>query len=485
MKKRYTTCMATILCCILYSSLLGNNATISNPQYNKQTRTLTFDIGWNNGFRVSTEWFDYIHLVIKVKNSNENTWNPAPAFTATAISLQTPNSSNGGYTGVWHSPGFTSGTDGGRMIIQFTSGTFINPSFKIMAIEMVYADHEDLGYTYNFGDGITRNRLHDGSDEGLPFSWAPPYPDIEVGDQAGELGSTFNIPLPFAMSNIHKSMMKYEITQGMYVDFLNCLTRPQQDTRTETDLSIGVSEVTEIYVMSARTFPSLDNGIRCASTIPSSGRITFFCDGNNNGIGNETDDGLDRACNYLGSEDTKAILDWLHLMPMLQVEYELWSRGGGQVVPGEYAWGSTAYHVIDVNGWNQEGTSSEVHNDLGTPGAHVSTNFSAKRVGAFAGATTTREQSGASFYGIMDLSGSLSESIYSLLTTNGASLPNPQDLGDGIIGIHGNHNQSSWNNTILMATGKMLSYGSGNPISLLNNVIETERSSSQGARGVR
>ncbi len=477
--------MATLLCCLLYSFTYGNNATISNPQYNNQTRTLAFDIGWNNGFRVNADWSDYIHLVIKVKNSNETSWNPAPAFSASAINLQTPSSSAGGFTSVLHSAGFSSGTDGGRMIIQFTAGTFINPSFKIMAIEMIYADHENLGYTYHFGDGSTRNRLHDGSDENLPFVWAPPYPDIIVGNQSGQLAANFNSPLPFAMSNIHKSMMKYEITQGMYMDFLNCLSRPQQDTRTETDLSIGISEVTNVFVMSNNSYPDQDNGVRCAETIPAAGRITFFCDGNNNGIGNEADDGLDRACNFIGAEDAKAILDWLHLMPMSKIEYELWARGGGNVVPGEYAWGSTSYHVIDPQGWNNEGTSQAYHNDIGTTGAHVSTNFSAKRVGAFAGATTTREQSGASFFGIMDLSGSLLETVYNPLSSNGNAQPDPQELGDGIIGIHGSHNQPSWDNNVLILAGKMSSFGSSDPISLLNNVIETSRSVSQGARGVR
>ena len=143
--------MATLLLCCLYSTpTQANNATITNLTYDTQTRTLTFDTGWNNGFRVSTEWFDYLHLVIKVKNSNENTWSPAPAFTVSSPTLQTPPNSPGGFTAIWHSQGFAAGTDGGRVTIQFTAGTLINPSFKVMAIEMIYADHRDLGYTYYF-----------------------------------------------------------------------------------------------------------------------------------------------------------------------------------------------------------------------------------------------------------------------------------------------------------------------------------------------
>ncbi|MCB9178869.1 MAG: hypothetical protein H6590_05555 [Flavobacteriales bacterium] len=60
---------------------------------------------------------------------------------------------------------------------------------------------------------------------------------------------------------------KYEISQQQYVDFLNTLTRPQQNARTATDLSDGITSVTNVYVMSNGIGVFNRNGIRCDAII--------------------------------------------------------------------------------------------------------------------------------------------------------------------------------------------------------------------------
>ena len=85
--------------------------------------------------------------------------------------------------------------------------------------------------------------------------------------------------------------MKYEISQEQYVDFLNTLTRIQQNTRTQTDIS--ETSITYIYVMCYQAIMNDRNSIRCDETLPASEPITFYCDYYGDGIGNEENDGFD------------------------------------------------------------------------------------------------------------------------------------------------------------------------------------------------
>jgi formylglycine-generating enzyme required for sulfatase activity len=252
--------------------------------------------------------------------------------------------------------------------------------------------------------------------------------------------------------------MKYEITQGQYVDFLNHLDRDSQDFLTRTNLASGVTSVTNNYVMvvsGGASSPTYRNGIYCPSSISATDPITFSCNLNQSNAENQNDDGHNIACNYLEWNDIAAYLDWAALRPMTELEYEKACRGPQSAVPGEYAWGSTS--SIRPSGINNGGTPGETVNGYPT-GQHA--NVSCKqsgsipmpvyggnplRVGAFATSSTTRSQSGATYWGIMEMSGNVQEWIVTAGDSNGRTFTGLH--GDGYLktsSYPGESNVSNW-----------------------------------------
>jgi len=185
---------------------------------------------------------------------------------------------------------------------SFKSGSTTDP-YEITSENTIIVGDNDLNYLTNSKD-----------------SW----PDGNSGDRNGP------IPEAFPKGFDAFFMMKYEITQEQYVDFLNMLTRTQQNSHTQTDISGTSPQYYRPYVMSKTKSPAFRNGIRVLDVFPSSGSLNFYCDLNNNNIPNENDDGLTIACNYLSWADDAAFSDWAGLRPMTEMEYEKAARGAGQ-----------------------------------------------------------------------------------------------------------------------------------------------------------
>lgn len=188
-------------------------------------------------------------------------------------------------------------------------------------------------------------------------------------------------------------MMKYELTQQQWVDFLNTLHRFQQDSRTATNLSIGQTSVSNRYVMSNSSARSFRNGIRCDASVDSYYEIDFYCDYNGNGVGGEASDGQWIACNYLDEQDVWAFLDWAGFRWMFDMEIEKAGRGDVFPTPDEYAWGTT--NITGASGIINEGQINEAPSNAGANANYnnlLPSNLRGPmRVGCFAGASTTRE----------------------------------------------------------------------------------------------
>ena len=218
--------------------------------------------------------------------------------------------------------------------------------------------------------------------------------------------------------------MKYEISQGQYRDFLNTLTYFQQATRTQ-----------ELPTSTAGTGAlSFSNTNRNGIDIQSPGNATtvapavYGCNLDNDATYNEATDGEWIACNFLSWMDGCAYMDWAGLRPMTEMEFEKACRGNQAVVPNEFAWGNTTR--TGATGISSSGTSAEVFSNAGA-NCVFGNNANVQgplRVGAFAGAATTRTQAGASYYGIMEMSGNVFEATVSIGSVAGGSF----------LGIHGN-----------------------------------------------
>ncbi len=228
--------------------------------------------------------------------------------------------------------------------------------------------------------------------------------------------------------------MKYETTQEQYVDFLNTLNQAQQRKRIKSDLIFNF-DTTKQYVMTGSSNPLLNNGIRGPVPFgPEDAPLTFYCDLNYNNIPNENGDGQNIASNLNSFLDQLAYADWAALRPMTELEYEKVCRGPVVPIPNEAAWGNADYSQY-ANGVTNLGKNNE------TP-LNGNWNFfnDLMRVGSFANSNSTRFSSGASFYGIMNLSDNASEFVISVGDAVGRGFQ--KTCGDGSIGLE--YNVVSW-----------------------------------------
>ncbi len=245
--------------------------------------------------------------------------------------------------------------------------------------------------------------------------------------------------------------LKYEISQQQYVDFLNTLSRRQQDARTATNLAQGVSSVTNRYVMSNSTSLQNRNGIRCNASISANNPIAFYCDFDGDGIAEEPEDGRGIACNFLSWADLAAYLDWAGLRPLSELEYEKAGRGERTAVPNSYSWGNAT--LTAATGIASAGSTAEVAANSGSNavfGSQAGVD-GPLRTGSFATATTGKTQSGAGEYGLTELSGNVWERLITVGNATGRAFNGGH--GNGAISLAGDADVSNWPDASATGTG--------------------------------
>lgn len=227
--------------------------------------------------------------------------------------------------------------------------------------------------------------------------------------------------------------MKYEVSQEQYVTFLNKLTAAQQRARTVGATALSAMEEGDYLFGSRRNAANAWNGIKLAKKGKDDVPYVFANDLDPSNAGYSQDgDGQTVACNYLNAGDMLAYADWCGLRPMTELEYEKMARRPYPAgsLRGEYVW-NTAEDFTAASGVSNRGHKNEIPSNG---------NINAKgrlsgpvRCGAFA-KSGSQVQSGASFWGVMDLGGNLSE-IYYNANSNGRLYRGYADAdhGDGHI----------------------------------------------------
>lgn len=234
-------------------------------------------------------------------------------------------------------------------------------------------------------------------------------------------------------------IMKYEVSQEQYVNFLNMLTYKQQKNRIGNNLDVLTKGQ---YVFGDPNVPSARNGIVLFEKEVN--RPAVFANNLNPAMPCfAPDDGQTLACNYMTPDDMLAYLDWAGLRPLSELEYEKAARAPQRYTPGEYAWNTTAWNPLPgIAAVANQGQETEMATDIDhnvNAGGHLS---GPVRCGAFARplpASTNQEQAGASYYGVMELSGNLSEMYYSI--RGGSEFVGLEETnlshGDGVINFDG------------------------------------------------
>jgi formylglycine-generating enzyme required for sulfatase activity len=319
-------------------------------------------------------------------------------------------------------------------------------SFEIrgFALEMVYirAGNFFAGDTYNRVLGTPNSYT-----SGYPFYPSPAtvksilfinggttmgYYDYEVNDPT----TTFEGKLDSFPSGYDSYwIMKYELSQGGYRDFLNTLTYDQQSNHfanaTPPNDFVGQNITNEL-----NTRQYIEIAISGNETTKTPAVVGCDADGDN--LFNEANDGEWVVCSRLTWPNIAAYLDWAGLRPPSELEYEKACRGKDSTTIGEYAWGTNAIYNTHYN-FSNAFTSSEIVNNpssgiLGRGNAfyfNTDTNKIFARSGLFATSASTRISSGAGYWGCMELTGSAIELC--VTTSNAAGRAFQGHLGDGML----------------------------------------------------
>lgn len=207
------------------------------------------------------------------------------------------------------------------------------------------------------------------------------------GDQGGP------IPDPWPKGTRAFYVMKHELSQGFYAEFLNALPPAWRDRRAPLGLEGEDTGTCSI----ARTA----DGFVASAPL--------------------------RPCNFVTWDDTCALYDWLALRPMTEFEFEKAARGPRRPVPLDYPWGSA-----ELDSLERRVTPSR---DLTRAGVEDEAQLY----------DSSKANLGASFYWVMDLSGSLWERVVSAGHPAGRSFRGTH--GDGVLGPEGNATNDDWPRT--------------------------------------
>ena len=301
---------------------------------------------------------------------------------------------------------------------------------QVFAIEMVYVPG---GVDFNVGGGggtsaFTSTTINTALANTVPAGSG------SLGGQAGGYPTGQNAPnanWPNGYTAFY--CMKYEMSQGQYRDFLNTLTYAQQVNRTAT----MPNSVAGTGAFSSNNDYGNGIAIQAPGNPTSLAPALYGCNLNGNTVFNEATDGEWIACNFLTWMDGCAYVDWAGLRPMTELECEKACRGNLGAVNGELAWGTlsiTGVSAITNRGANNEFATNTV--------ANASLTLAPMRVGSFAKAGTGRVQSGATYYGIMEMSGNLWERAVTIDNATGRNYTGVH--GDGALSTNGHANGTAW-----------------------------------------
>lgn len=438
--KRIVIAFSYLLLC-LGGAVFANDLRVTSIVVNQTAGTVTFDLSWKNSWRVTTQpanW-DAAWVFVKFRQCgvDPNTpWDHGTlSFAGSTIPAALESVDGNTNTGVFYADNL------GAMLRRSSTGVFpaagnhnitlrvtnlpaagTEIDVKVFGIEMVYIPQGNYFFGDNTGDcsrgnAITRQITSEAPTN--PIGFTCNYPALGTGTNNVIAAASF----PKGYSAFY--IMKYEITQGQYRDFLNTLAANQQTSRYPGDCPAGCA------AWQLCRYAMDDNGVA-----PNTYTTTR----------------PDRAMTFISWADITAYLDWAALRPYSEMEFEKACRGPMAPIAYEYAWGSTNLVEGDIFSGAEDGTESflniPVPNCNWIDDAFIGGdgNNGPCRVGIFALPTSTgREQSGATYYGVMEMTGNVWEFVVPLSLNNcGATINFQRTLGDGYLTAAGDHNTANW-----------------------------------------
>lgn len=435
MKTKITLLLASMLCFLSYA----NNITVSNITLENLNAPnwvqVEFDLSWENSWRLSagpSNW-DAAWVIIKYR-VNSGSWQHAQLSQTDFVAApgSTINITSDGIGAFVYRDSDGSGElnlQNMRLRWDYSDiGTNDIIDVQVFALEMVYVPQGSFSVG---SSGTEAGKFYSG------FPFIPYRIDSEnaitvatgvgnlyystavggsrPGDQLGPIPATF----PKGFNAFY--CMKYEMTQGQYVGFFNTLS-PSQKTANDITGPDGKNQDTEL---NRNSISWLEGSASASTTSP------------------------DLPLNYVNNTILYAYLDWAGLRPITELEYEKACRGPIAPKANEFAWGSaniaaTTYTYSNLSQPNELVTNPEVGTGNVIYGPTNGTPSGPKRVGILAASAINkaREETGGSYYGIMELTGNLYERCITVGNPEGRAFTAAH--GNGVLTNGGTANVSSW-----------------------------------------
>lgn len=410
---------------IFANNILVQNVTTTGNNAANKTIQVQFDLSWDNSWRDAINW-DAAWVFIKFKNAS-GVWQHAQLNTTgfangtgTANTMQVTSDKVGCW--VYRSAQGSGTFNNTSMQLQWNYGlsgltSVTGLEVRVFAVEMVYVPQGDFNCAgtpnnnCSFSYSSSNNQKYNGQfyapGQNFPVVNSKLSPSLyyaelnnvqtvqsstivrikgDTGIDTDNNGTIDNTSYPTGYRAFY--CYKYEMTEQQYADFLNTLTSTQRTT-----LGVAGSGIT------------LNNGQYFSST-------------------------PNKACNNATAARLFAYADWSGVRPMSFLEYNKASYG-----PIRPVWNSNGYVAWGSAQWC----------GCGDPWDILCFSPVATNVGYNENSTSTRIKSGASYYGILELTGSATEPLVKLNYTTFTTIN-----GNGVLSSSGTTDIANWNTTGMM-----------------------------------
>ncbi|HRN80290.1 MAG TPA: hypothetical protein PKY29_00310 [Ferruginibacter sp.] len=398
----------------------ANNITVTNTSLNGQNTTsdftlVNFDVAWENSWRTNTNESNYdgAWIFVKYRKNGTSDWRHCTISStgntaASGAVFSIPSDNKGAFIyRISEGIGNVNFTGNQLQWNYGADGVLDNETveIRVFAVEMVYIPQG----SFQLGSGGTETySFRNGTDQ-VPYTVAS-NGAINLGTTSGTLNpngagvASGTIPEAFPKGYNAFWVMKYEISQQQYADFLN-------------------------HISSERATYNVAHPFDINGTHP-----------------NLMAQQPERAIGNLNTARLAAHADWSGLRPMTELEFEKICRGyNTPAVPNEYVWGNT--QIFPVISTDDVGLATESVNAPASANANINNQLARPaRTGMFARSNgSTRTLSGGTYYGVMNMGDNINEICIGIHTTAGRAFTGAIH-GDGYLAASGETNIPEWKN---------------------------------------